>query len=167
MVPHNIYPALGEDRWIAIACRDQNDWQLLSSEINESWVSAERFADLGRRLDGQDELDKLIGNWTASRDAKILGARLTDLGVPASEVSRPGERIEQDPDTAAWGLWPEVTHSIIGSVRVDGLPLRFSATEWEYSGPAPLLGEHNEKVLCGLLGVPQRELAQLRKDGVI
>jgi len=67
----------------------------------------------------------------------------------------------------AWGLWPTVTHSKMGEVRVDGLPLHFSETDWVMERGGPCLGEHNERVFGGLLGHSDDELARLREDGVL
>ena len=77
------------------------------------------------------------------------------------------ERIEQDPTTANFGLWPVVTHTEIGEVRVDGQPVHFSKTDWAIKRGAPCLGEHNSEVLTGLLGYTVAELEQFKAEGVI
>ena len=86
---------------------------------------------------------------------------------PAAAVQKPQERIERDPATAEFGLWPTVRHSKIGEVRVDGLPVRFSETPWSIERGAPCVGEHTEEVLTGLLGLSIAEVAALRERGVV
>ena len=49
MSPHAIYPAAGEDRWIAIACRDEQDWRALADAVAEPWTADPRFAGLDAR----------------------------------------------------------------------------------------------------------------------
>jgi crotonobetainyl-CoA:carnitine CoA-transferase CaiB-like acyl-CoA transferase len=82
-------------------------------------------------------------------------------------VQQPSERVDHDPNTAAWGLWPTVNHPEIGEVRVDGLPIHLSETDWEMRRGAPCLGEHNEEIFVGLLGRDLTELDDLRAEGVV
>jgi crotonobetainyl-CoA:carnitine CoA-transferase CaiB-like acyl-CoA transferase len=52
-------------------------------------------------------------------------------------------------------------------VRVEGVPIHFSETDWTADKPGPLLGEHNERIFVDLLGVEPAELDRQHKDGVI
>ena len=92
---------------------------------------------------------------------------LLAAGVPASAVAMSEDRIEHDPDNAAWGMFPTSHHPVIGNVRVDGLPAHLSMTDWHIERGAPLLGQHNQEVLCGLLGLSDEELASLAAGGVV
>lgn len=165
--PHNIYPARGEDEWLAIACRDDSDWQALAAVIDEPWTRRVDFSELAGRLAQQDELDALVGRYSRRRDRFELAARLRDAGVPASAVQTPAERIEDDPGTQAFGLWPTVTHTKMGRVRVDGLPFHMSETDWRIERGGPCLGEHNDYVFGELLGLASDELVELRESGVL
>jgi crotonobetainyl-CoA:carnitine CoA-transferase CaiB-like acyl-CoA transferase len=167
MAPHGIYPALGEDKWIAIACRDERDWQAFAKLVGRSFCAETRFATLAGRLASQDALDAEIRAWTRERDPFDGARALCAVGVPASAVQRPEERIDRDENTAACGLWPEVEHSAIGRVRVDGFPAHLSETDWSIERGAPCLGEHNERVFGGLLGLSSAEIGALREGGVI
>jgi crotonobetainyl-CoA:carnitine CoA-transferase CaiB-like acyl-CoA transferase len=167
MAPHGIYPCLGEDQWVAVACRHDEDWRALATVIGEPWTAGPRFADLCGRLAGQDDLDASIARWTASREKFAVAADLRGAGVPASAVQAPEERIDHDLGTSAWGLWPTVEHTEMGTVRVDGLPVDLSETDWEIHRGAPCLGEHNEDVLGRLLGLSAEEISELRDEGVL
>ena len=167
MAPHGIYPAAGDDNWIAIACRVHRDWRALAILIGDGAVADDRFVTLERRLEHEDELDDLIADWTRSRDRFDLAAQLQDLGVAAAAVQQPGERIDRDLNTEEWELWPEVTQSEMGRVRVDGLPVHLSETDWELRRGAPCLGEHNEEVFGGLLGLSSAEIEALHEEGVL
>jgi crotonobetainyl-CoA:carnitine CoA-transferase CaiB-like acyl-CoA transferase len=167
MVPHNIYPAQAEDHWVAIACRNEADWAALCEEMAEFWVHDERFATLDGRLANQSALDDLMSRWTRLFDEFELAERLQAAGVPASAVQRPQDRIDRDPNTEAWGLWPEVAHTEMGRVRVEGVPVHASRTDWSLDQGAPCLGEHNREVYGGLLGMSDDEIAELQAEGVI
>ncbi|MCH2171539.1 CoA transferase, partial [Myxococcota bacterium] len=60
-----------------------------------------------------------------------------------------------------------VEHPEMGSVRVDGLPVHLSRTDWSLERGAPCLGEHNQEVFGGLLGLSEAEIDSLRDEGVI
>ena len=167
MAPHGIYPSEGDDEWLAIACRSDADWQALAVEIDEPWARAERFETLSGRLAEQDELDRLLAGWTQNLGKFAAQRRCAAAGVPAAAVQKPEERIDHDPGTFEWGLWPTVRHSKMGDVRVDGLPVHFSKTDWKIERGAPCVGEHSEKVLGELLGIEADEIAKLRAEGVI
>ena len=165
--PHGIYPCLGEDRWIAIACRDDRDIALLAKVLDEPALTADRFATLSQRLAAADELDSLIAAASANHDARALAVDLAEAGVPASVVKSPPERIDGDPDLAVLGLFPRVVHPEMGPVHVEGVPMRFSATNWEISQAAPTLGQHNREILGELLGHNDDELERWAQRGVI
>ena len=167
MAPHGIYPGKGEDRWIAVACRDDADWQHLAAEIGAPWATGAQLATLDARLADQDSLDTRLAAWTARFDNHELASRLTAAGVPASPVHTPAERIDGQRATPGWGLWPTVTHPDIGDVRVEGLPVHLSETDWQLRRGAPRLGQHNRFVLGDLLGVDATELEELTNEGVI
>ncbi len=167
MAPHGIYPAQGDDAWVAIACRGDNDWIALQAVVDEPWTREARFASLEDRLANQDALDAAIATWTGARDKFAAAEALRAAGVPAAPVQSPEERIDQDPRNAAFGLWPTVQHTQMGAVRVDGLPVRFSKTPWTIERGAPCVGEHTDEVLGELLGLGADELARLHEDGIV
>ena len=166
MAPHNIYAARGEDEWVAIACRSDEEWRALAGEIGEN-AADPRFATLDGRLANRDDLEALVGRWTVGHDKFEVQRRLQALGIPAAAVQRPEERIDKDPNTAAWGLWPQVHHDLMGDVRVDGIPVHASATDWEIKRGAPVLGQHNREVYGGLLGMSDEEIDALKAEGVL
>lgn len=167
MVPHGIYACEGEDNWIALSCRDDRDWRSLSEVIGTSWAADARLETVAGRLGAEVELDELLSAWTRPHDRFELARKLSETGVPATAVKRPAERIDDDPGTSEWGLWPTVKHREMGEVRVDGIPLHFSKTDWRIERPGPCLGEHNEAVFCDLLGHSREELRQLYEEGVL
>ncbi|MEO5837588.1 MAG: CoA transferase [Acidimicrobiales bacterium] len=167
MAPHGVYPALGDDCWIAIACRDDADWRALAAVIGDEWAWDARFDSLAGRRSCEADLDRYIGRWTTARDRHETAATIRRAGVPAEAVQRPCDRIDNDDDTAAWGLWPSVRHPQIGEVRVDGLPIHLSRTDWHMERGAPMLGQHNREIFCDLLGIDDAEFGELHEAGVI
>jgi crotonobetainyl-CoA:carnitine CoA-transferase CaiB-like acyl-CoA transferase len=167
MAPHGIYRTLGDDNWIALSCRNDGEWAVLADEIDEPWSASDKLKSLAGRVALHDVLDAEIDRWTSDQDRFELAARLQALGVPAAAVERPSERIDHDPATAAWGLWPVVEHGAMGEVRVDGLPVHLSETDWVIERAAPLLGADNDYVFGEILGLTTAEIGKLREDGVV
>jgi len=167
MAPHGIYPAAGEDEWVAIACRSDEEWQALALLIDADWAREPRLTRLAGRLAAQDELDAGLAAWTRGSAKAATVAALHAAGVPAAPVAKPPERVDGDPATAGFGLWPTVHHSKMGDVRVDGLPVHFSKTDWSLRRGAPCIGEHTEEVLGRLLGLSPDDVAKLRAEGVV
>ncbi len=167
MAPHGIYAAAGDDNWIAISCRNDTEWAALAAEIGEPWATGDALAGLEGRLARQDALDADLDRWTRGHERFELATRLQESGVTAAAVARPVDRIDRDPATEAWGLWPTVDHPAMGEVRVDGLPVHFSRTDWSIDRAAPMLGGDNEYVFGEILGLSTVEIGRLSDEGVI
>ena len=168
VAPHGIYRCDGDDRWVAISVRDERDWQAMCEAAGRSdWAEDTRFKTMEGRLEHHDELDGLIEEWTSVREPMEVMETLQQRGVPAAAVQQPEERIDHDPNTAAWGLFPEVEHPEIGRVRVDGMPIKLSETPAQFRRGAPTLGQHNEFVLGEILEFSGDEIAAFEKEGVV
>ena len=167
MAPHGIFPASGEDSWVAIACRDDADWERLAAVIGADWAQDEDLKHLAGRLTAVDDLEARMAEWTVRHTRADVQDMLRRAGVPAAQVATPEDRIEHDAYTAEWGLWPTVRHAGGEQVRVDGEPVRLSETDWVITSGAPGLGEHNGYVFGEILGLDGEELAALAGEGVI
>lgn len=167
MCPHNVYPARGDDEWIAVACRHDRDWVALAALIPEPWAAEQRYTVVAGRLAAEDQLDALLARWTATHDRFELADRIQAAGVPASAVARPEDRIDGPLACPDWELWPTVDHPDIGKVRVEGLPVHLSDTDWCIDSPAPRLGQHTDSVLADVLGLSQPEIEDLHAAGVV
>jgi crotonobetainyl-CoA:carnitine CoA-transferase CaiB-like acyl-CoA transferase len=170
--PHGIYPCLGQDRWLAIACFGEADWQALAAVAGHGeWRDDPRFATLAARLAHQDALDEAVTAWTRTVDAAEAMARLQQAGVAAGVCQTAGDRCDADPQLRALSWLTEVTGTKIGTWPVAELPMKLSATPAHIGGPinrgAPCYGEDNVHVLSEYLGFSAAEIERLAEDGVI
>lgn len=165
MAPHGVFGCTGDDRWVAIAVRHDDDWGALAGVVGEPWTATARWATLDERVKDQDHIERLLAEWTAQRDRDDIARRLLEAGVPAAPVLRPSERIDGDERTV--NCWLELPHTQLGSTRLEGLPVRFSRTDWRLTHAAPCLGEHNDFVLRDVLGYSAAEVDTLREAGAI
>ncbi|HEY3096928.1 MAG TPA: CoA transferase [Acidimicrobiia bacterium] len=107
------------------------------------------------------------GKWCAQRPPDQAAKELLDAGIPAAAMV-PAFMALDDPQLRARRYFEPVTHPLVGEHEYPGWPMRFSGGPDRYwRDPAPLLGQHNDEVLRGELGVGDDELARLREQRVI
>ncbi len=167
MAPHGIYPALGDDRWIAIACEDDAQWEALRGvRGSPSGFDDPSFATAAGRLGRREELDARIATWTAAEDPDALMGRLQAAGVPAGVAQRSSELLA-DPQLAHRHFFRTLPHSEIGDDPYEGHQYTIRGYD---NGPrfaAPCLGEHTFEVLTELLGMSQDEAVEAMATGAV
>ena len=167
MAPHNCYPTQGEDKWVSIAISTDEEWRAFCDAIgNPEWTRDTRFADQYSRWKNQEELDKLVGEWTRGHTHYEVMEALQAVGVAATP-SFSNQEIFEDRHLKERGLATEVTHQVIGKQVVIGAPWKLSQTPAEVRQASPLLGEHNQYVFEGLLGMSKQEVQSLVDEKVI
>ncbi|MEZ5263905.1 MAG: CoA transferase [Acidimicrobiales bacterium] len=157
MAPHGVYPAAGDDRWIAITCQDDEQWRSLCTELRRSDLAG---LDLAERLARKAELDEVLGAWTRRQEAVGLQARLQANGIAAHLVT-------EGPD--AWGdpqlSWRETfqwkPHPYARWAVVDVPPYRLTRSQGSYDWGGPTYGQHSYEVLEGILGYDAERIAEL------
>ncbi|MEO8539877.1 MAG: CoA transferase [bacterium] len=168
MAPHNTYRCRGEDRWVAIAVRNDAEWQAMARAMGDpDWAADAKFATLAGRLANQDELDAQISAWSSSRDDYAVMATLQAGGVPAGVCQSPGDRVENDEQFRARGWWSTMPHPEMGDEsQFDGVAPRLSATPGTNRTASPLIGEHTFQIMAEVLGLTDDEIAEHEAMGV-
>ena len=167
MAPHGIYPASGDDRWLSIAVRDDDDWVALGGVAKgQSWATDSRLAVARERIARREELDDLLAAWTTTLDRDHLVAELRAAGVPASPVNDI-EGVFNDSQIAARGMADRVEIPQLGPEVLFRAPWNVSGVAIATGTRGPLVGEHNERVLRGTLGLSAEEFGRLSATGVI
>lgn len=162
-----IYPCLGNDQWIAISLRDDQDWAALAAAAGQpDWAGAEHFATAASRRQHQDALDAALAGWTISQDKQDLFRKLQAAGVPAAPVYDEADAYA-DPHFRSRGVFVPVTHPTAGTFDYPGLWARWPGLQPRTGVPAPLLGQHNEYVYRELLGYSAEEYQHLQDAGLI
>ncbi|MEU4226679.1 CoA transferase [Nonomuraea sp. NPDC026600] len=164
MVPHGVYPTRGDDRWLALAVRGDAEWRRLTEQAGLPDLASAGLEERRRR---EDEIDDALAVWCAEHDGESLAAELQGLGIAAAVVATGRDLVDADEHLAARGFYPVLEHVLAGPVRHEGIVVRMSATPGAITAPAPLLGEHTDAVLKGLLGMDDDELSRLREAGVL
>jgi benzylsuccinate CoA-transferase BbsF subunit len=159
--PHGVYPAAGNDAWIAIATQTEAQWQALCRVIERpEWAADERFATVeGRRAHG-DEIDAAISAWTSRHDAFGAESRLQQDKVPASAV-RTMHQLYQDPQLLQREHFVDLEHPQHGKTTVEGSRFKLSRTPAQVGGAAATLGRENQYVLEKILGYSEEKITEL------
>ena len=146
MAPHGVYAARGEDRWIALACRHDQDWRAAAQVVG---IAADRFASFAGRRAAEDEIDERIAAWSGSRERDEAVAELSAAGVPVAPVLDVLEILDY-PEFAERDWFPRQEHPDLGEHRYGGFPWRFAHSELGADRPPPRLGEHTRAILAEL-----------------
>lgn len=161
-VPHGVYPAAGDDRWVAVSVTDEAQWQALTRLVDLPCAGG----DLDARRAQEDEIDAALAAWTSRQDGHKVAELLQGEGVAAAVVATGQDLVEADEHLAARAFYPVLDHPLTGPVRHEGIVARLAATPGELDRPAPLLGQHTHEVLRELLGLSDEQLAALAAQGV-
>jgi crotonobetainyl-CoA:carnitine CoA-transferase CaiB-like acyl-CoA transferase len=173
--PHGVYrcapdadPRVGDDAWVAVAVETDEQWQALCRAIDAEELAADpSLASVGGRQQQAARIDAAIERWTRRRSPWEAMDALQAVGVPAGAVQRSRDLIERDPQLRHRGMHPEIAHPLLGTYKVDGVPVRFSRTPAGVRRPGPLLGEGNLDVYGGLLGMSAEEIEELIEAEVL
>ena len=165
VVPHNHYRA-GDGRWLAIACTNDRMFERLLRGMGREDLK-ERYATMQDRLRLRDELDALIQQWVGGHAASPALARLEAAEVPASLVYSVKDLFE-DPHLKARENILAVPNPLGGLLHMVGVVPRLSLTPGSVRTTGPVrLGEHNDEIYCGRLGLSPEELSALERGGVV
>lgn len=152
LFPHGVFPAAGDDRWVAIAVRDDGDWRALCETIGRP--------DLEPRREERDEVEEAIRAWTHGLAPAEIEAALQARGVPVHEtLDTPG--LYACPQLAARDHFLEIAHAIFPTSTVESTRLRLSRSPARKPDRSLSVGRDNREVLERLLGYPADRVERL------
>jgi benzylsuccinate CoA-transferase BbsF subunit len=167
MSPHNCYRCRGDDKWVSIAVSTEEEWQAFCGVMgNPDWTRDEKFSDAYSRWKNQDELDRLVTEWTLKYTHYEVTEMLQKAGV-AAFPSLSNQEIFSDPHFKERKLSVEVEHPAMGKQVVLGAPWKLSETPAEVTKASPVMGENDEYVFGELLGLSSTEIKRLMDEQVI
>jgi benzylsuccinate CoA-transferase BbsF subunit len=167
LAPYGNYPCLGEDKWVSLAVGPEEEWQGLKEAMgNPDWTGAPQFASRYLRLKHRRELDQHLAHWTSTMSPEEITQLLQSHGVAAAPVMSAEERLF-NPHFRERGLYQEIQHPSLGEEPIFNLMWKLSQTPSAIHRHAPLLGEHNCDVFCGILGMAEEEVKSLEEAQVL
>ena len=166
IAPANAYPT--RDGKIHLISGNQDTvWRRLAAAMGRPELGDDpRYATHVARGDRQQELDELIAAWTATLDADELRRLLDEHAVPNGQMYRAPEMLADEHFAAREAIaW--VDSADFGSIPMQNIVPKLSDTPGAIDWSGPALGEHNDEVLGGILGLDAETVERLRSDGIV
>jgi formyl-CoA transferase len=165
IVPYHVFRA--SDEFLVVAVGNDGQFAKFCEVIGApAWPLDARFATNPERVRHRDLLVGMIAERMRGRTARQWLAALEPAGVPCGPINDLSQ-VFADPQVRHRGMQVTAPHSAAGQVKMVANPIKFSATPIEHGHPPPLLGEHTDEVLRGVLGMSAADIAQLRGKGTI
>ncbi len=165
MAPHGCYPCLGDDAWLTIAIRTDEEWLRLC-EVIERPDLANAFSTFAARKAAEDDIDAAIIGWSVGRERYEAAHLLQEHGIAAAPVLSTLD-IVHDPAFRLRGYHVTVEHPDQGAWPHDGLAWRLSRTPGAVTAPAPRFAQHTRDLLKRYLGLNESDIAKLYETGAL
>jgi crotonobetainyl-CoA:carnitine CoA-transferase CaiB-like acyl-CoA transferase len=159
-----------------LPCRDGHVWMLALEPGqwnglrkvmgNPEWADLEMFQSMYTRAQNADVIYSFILEWTMQHDKMEIMEKCQAAGCPITAVFTIAEAAEQ-PHLKARDYFVDIEHPELGKLKNLGAAFKMPASPGGPRSPAPLLGQHNQAVYGGLMGIPADELARLAARGVL
>ncbi|MBI4498173.1 MAG: CoA transferase [Chloroflexi bacterium] len=163
--PWHPYPC--RDGWAAIIAGPPRNWPRIAELTGEPRLADPKYATPFQRQQPQarDEIDALLLPWLLEHDKQEIYHQGQAMGFAFGYVATT-EDLFKSPQLRARDFFVEIDHPATGPLMYPGAPYQMSESTWRWDH-APLLGEHNEEVLCGRLGYTREDLTRLRQAGTV
>ena len=156
-----------KDGYVTVHFINDKEWEAFTEVMgNPEWAKSDRFKDVAGRRENHREMMQRLAEWTCQHTKLEIYTRAQVLHSPTGAHLTPDELLAS-PQYAARGFFVDMTDPQGRAWRVPRGPCQFSETSFAVRRPAPRLGEHNDAVLCGQLGLLRETLARLRQTGVV
>ena len=161
------YPCRGDDRWVCITIKDDDDWRGLCQAMGDpAWCQQDEFSDPAERYRRHDEIDDKISLWTKFLEPYEIMLLLQEAGVAAGPVMDQRDAFT-DPHLLQRGAFQEAFQEETGTHLYPGAPYQMSETPLRIRRGPVRLGEDNKYVYQELLGYTPQEYAILEEEGHI
>ena len=156
-----------KDGSVVICTITDPQWQkVLQAMGREDLIGEQRYATRENRTKNMDEVDGLVQAWCRERTVEEVLATLKKIQVPCSPLPT-FDQVANDPHLLSREMIVEVDQPVSGKVKLIGSVYKMSKTPGDRKKRAPAVGEHNEEIYCGLLGINAQEMQKLKEESVI
>ena len=166
MAPHGFYRCAGDDAWVAIAVEDDTRWAALRQVLRDDGVTVADLPTLADRKADEAALDAVLSTWTGALSPWQVTHRCQAVGVAAYPMMD-AARLAWDGHLHERQFLAWTDHPVSGPTPVPGVVFRVGDDGAKVRGAAPLVGQHNEEVVMGLLGLSRARYDELVANGAI
>ena len=160
--PYGVYPCQGDDAWVVIQVRTDNQWKSIQRLIPQ----LADFGDLASRLQRRQALDAVVAQWTEQRSSQEAMHRLQAENITAAKLNS-GEDLLHEPQLKDRQYLQWLERDYVGLQPNASAPFRTGPAPIPIESPAPTLGQHNQVVLGDMLKLGDAEIAELAEKGII
>jgi crotonobetainyl-CoA:carnitine CoA-transferase CaiB-like acyl-CoA transferase len=165
IVPYTTYQA--RDAMMALAIGNERQFARTAEVLGHpEWASDERFNSNRARVEHRVIVDGMINEALSQDDADVWLGKLMAVGVPCGRINTVADALD-DPHTQARDMIETIEHPTIGALKMLGIPFKFSDTACTVRRAPPTLGQHNDEILSGELGLDEQAIAELRRDKIV
>ena len=155
------------DGYVMLYPREDRQWKALVGIMGRPELAEDnRFLNRASRIENANEVNAIIAQWTANVGKDEIYSLVAPSGCPVG-LYADSQDLRNSPQLQSRQFFQEVDHPQAGQLTYPVRPYRFSRLPENAPNPAPLLGQHNQDVFCGDLGLTSGELAELKSEGVI
>jgi crotonobetainyl-CoA:carnitine CoA-transferase CaiB-like acyl-CoA transferase len=155
------------DGWIYLCCVEEHQWKGFVEVMgNPEWAGEEIFSDRLKRGENWEALVIFLEEYVKEQTVLDLYKKVQARRVPFAPVSTMGDLLNSE-HLKARGFFVEIAQPVAGTHKYPGAPLKYGRTPWEIRLPAPTLGQHNDEIFGGRLGLSTARLGELKSAGVI
>ncbi|HML09964.1 MAG TPA: CoA transferase [Stellaceae bacterium] len=164
-VPINVYAA--KDGYIAMNLAVEEHWHnLLAAMGREDLRNDPRFSSPAARVENRVLVDATIEAWSKTLPKMEIFAIAKQRRIPLAPV-REVDEVMHDRHMHERGFLDDIEHDEMGPITVPTSPLRFHGADRRKTTPSPKLGQHNDEIYRGWLGLSVDEIIELKNAGVI
>jgi formyl-CoA transferase/CoA:oxalate CoA-transferase len=165
LLPYQTFRTSTRD--LALAVGSDKLWKIFCPVIGRPDLTDDpRFRTNRDRIRNREVLIPMLQEIFLTEPFEHWERLFLEAGIPFGGINNLGQMLEH-PQVKARGSMAEMTHPRAGSVRMVGVPVRLSTTPGAVRSPSPALGEHTAEMLRTVLGLDERQIAQLIQDGVV
>ncbi|KAJ2957868.1 hypothetical protein NQZ79_g6463 [Umbelopsis isabellina] len=165
IVPYQVMPT--KNSFVMIGAGNDGQFAKLCKSINrEELLLDPRFKTNGERVKHRVELLKLLEDRLTQEDTEHWLEALTGSGIPFAPINNI-EQTFHHPQVLARDMVQEVDHPRAGKIKVIGIPVKYSESKPSIRLAPPVLGQHTNEILEGILGYSSAKVSELRSEGVI
>jgi CoA:oxalate CoA-transferase len=156
-----------KDGHVYVAVSVNRMWKRFTQLIGQEGLGNDpRFASSELRRRNRDYLNNVAQGWLADKTKDEAVELLTEAGIPAGPINTITEAFT-NPQVIAREMIVDLKQPDIGEVPVPGIVVKLSETPGKIEAPAPTIGQHNQDIYCGLMGLSDLEIERMKSEGII
>jgi len=164
--PYDSFKA--KDGWVVIGVGNDDMWRRFCNAIGKpELIYHEKFNTNKKRIENYREVKQIVEEWTSKRTVKEIVEVLLKNKIPCAPIYSIKDVCEDEHIAKVREMVVEIDQPGVGRVKIVGSPIKITPSTCKVRGPAPLLGQHTREVLKEILGMSDKEIEDLEKEGAI